>query len=131
MDKNDHTAFQVSDMDAAVRFYTGSLGLRLIFRDVNHEEQEAYAFLELEGGNLELIQTLDQPFVRPELKPPYCPHFALETTDMAKVLAMIADKNLTVIKGPLEVPGEEKWIYICDPDHNVIEYIQWIKGKPG
>jgi hypothetical protein len=26
-----------------------------------------------------------------------------------------------------EVEGEEKWIYISDPDNNVIEYIQWLK----
>jgi lactoylglutathione lyase len=130
MNKNDHTAFQVSDMDAAIHFYTGSLGLRLLFRDVNQDEQEAFAFLELEGGSLELIQVLDRPFIKPPLKSPYCPHFAIGTDDMAKVLAMISAKNLTVIKGPLEVPGEEKWIYISDPDNNVIEYIQWVKQKP-
>jgi lactoylglutathione lyase len=129
MNKNDHTAFQVSDMDAAIQFYTGSLGLRLLFREINQEEREAFAFLELGGGNLELLQLLDQPFVKPVIKPPYCPHLALETEDMSQVLEMIAAKGLTVIKGPLEVPGEERWIYISDPDHNVIEYIQWIAKK--
>ena len=129
MRKNDHTAFQVSDMDAAIQFYTESLGLRLLFREINHEEREAFAFLELDGGNLELLQLLDQPFVKPVIKPPYCPHLALETEDMSQVLEMIAAKGLTVIKGPLEVPDKERWIYISDPDHNVIEYIQWIARK--
>jgi len=50
MNKNDHTAFRVSDLDVAIRFYTESLGLRLLFRNVNNEEHEAYAFLQLEGG---------------------------------------------------------------------------------
>jgi lactoylglutathione lyase len=125
MHKNDHTAFRVSDLDAAIRFYTESLGLRLLFRSVNHKEQEAYAFLELEGGNLELLQTLNAAFPRPEIEPPYCPHLALETDDMAKVQDMISQKGIEVVKGPLEIPGQEKWLYISDPDNNVVEYIEW------
>ncbi|MBU0491273.1 MAG: VOC family protein [Chloroflexi bacterium] len=129
MNRNDHTAFQVSDMDAAIRFYTESLGLRLLFRSVNPEEQEAYAFLKLEGGNLELIQKLNVPFAKPQITPPYCPHFALETDDMAQVLQMISEKGISIVKGPLEIPGEEKWIYVSDPDNNVIEYIEWTSRK--
>ena len=52
-------AFEVSNMEASIRFYTQVLGLRLLFRKVNREEGEDYAFLELDGGNLELIQRLD------------------------------------------------------------------------
>jgi len=131
MNKNDHTAFRVSDLDAAIRFYTESLGLRLLFRSINHEEQEAYALLELEGGNLELIQTLNAPFVRPNIGPPYCPHLALGTEDISKVLGMVRAKGIGVVKGQLEIPGQEKWLYISDPDNNVIEYIEWgsTKGK--
>ena len=126
--KNDHMAFEVSDMNESLTFYTQTLGLRLLFRNVNTEEQEDYAFLELEGGNLELIQRLDgEPFVTPAIKPPYCPHLALATEDMAQTLKMIGEHHITVVKGPLEIEGAEKWIYISDPDNNVIEYIQWLK----
>jgi len=129
MAKNDHTAFQVSDMDAAIRFYTGSLGLRLKSRNVNQQEQEAYAFLELEGGNLELIQKLDRPFTRPKIEPPYCPHFAIGTDNMAQVVEMSARKGIRVVAGPLEIPGAEKWIYLADPDNNLIEFIEWVSEK--
>jgi lactoylglutathione lyase len=129
MNKTDHTAFQVSNLDEAIHFYVESLGLYLQFRSVNQAEQEAFAFLELEGGNLELIQKLDQPFVKPHLAPPYCPHFALEVDDMAQVLEMIDAKEIPVVKGPLEIPGEERWIYISDPDNNVIEYIEWTSKR--
>ena len=129
MNKNDHTAFRVSDMDAAIRFYTESLGLRLLFRGVNDEQHEAYAFLELDGGNLELIQTTNALYPKPEIEPPYCPHFALETEDMAQVLEMVKAKGIHIVKGPLENPGEEKWLYLSDPDNNVIEYIEWTSKK--
>jgi catechol 2,3-dioxygenase-like lactoylglutathione lyase family enzyme len=131
MAKNDHTAFQVSDMDSAIRFYTKCLGLRLISSNVNPAEQEAYSFLELEGGNLELIQKLDRPFRPPEIEPPYCPHFAIETGDMAQVVDMAKRNGIRIVAGPLEVPGEEKWIYLSDPDNNVIEYIEWSRKKRG
>jgi catechol 2,3-dioxygenase-like lactoylglutathione lyase family enzyme len=126
--KNDHMAFEVSNMDASIQFYTQTLGLRLLFRNVNAEEQEDYAFLELAGGNLELIQRLDgEPFVKPAIKPPYCPHLALTSEDMAQTLQMIEEHRIPVVKGPLEIAGAEKWIYISDPDNNILEYIQWLK----
>ena len=128
MVKNDHVAFAVLNMDESIQFYTQALGLRLLSRNVNAEEREDYAFLELEGGNLELIQRLDgEPFEKRKIEPPYCPHLALATDDMAETLKVIQEKHIPIIKGPLEIEGAEKWIYISDPDNNVIEYIQWLK----
>lgn len=127
MIKQDHVAFQVSNMDKSLQFYTETVGLRLVFRNVNTEEQEDYAFLELDGGNLELIQRLDnEPFEKPQIKPPFCPHLALTTDDMTRTLRAIEEKHISVVKGPLEIAGAERWIYISDPDNNVIEYIQWL-----
>ena len=128
MVKNDHMAFRVSNMDESIQFYTQTLGLRLLFRNINADVQEDYAILELEGGNLELIQRLSgEPFEAPEIKPPYCPHLAFTTDDMDATLKMIQEKHISVVTGPLEIEGAEKWIYIHDPDNNVIEYIQWLR----
>jgi lactoylglutathione lyase len=126
--RNDHTAFEVSNMDYSIQFYTHVLGLRLLFRHVNADEHEDYAFLELQGGNLELIQRLDgAPFVKRAIAPPYCPHLALATDDMDATLRRIEEHAIPVVKGPLEIAGAERWIYVRDPDDNVIEYIQWLK----
>jgi lactoylglutathione lyase len=128
--KNDHVAFRVSNMEKALAFYTQALGLHLLSRSTNAAEREEYAFLELEGGNLELIQRLaEEPFLKPTIRPPYCPHFAIVTDDMAKTTAMIKAAQIPIVKGPLEIAGEETWIYISDPDNNVIEFIQWLKPR--
>jgi len=127
MMKNDHLAFEISNMDQSIRFYTEVLGLRLLFRKVNEEEKEEYAFLDLDGGNLELLQQLGgEPFTKPTIKPSYCPHLAIATEDMTQTIRMIEENHIPIIKGLLE-NAESKWIYISDPDNNIVEYIQWVK----
>jgi lactoylglutathione lyase len=126
----DHTAFQVSDMVAAIAFYVDKLGFALSFRATNVEEGEEYAFLTLGDLRLELIQDLKLvDYRKPEIKPPYCPHLAIETGDMQGVVAQLQRNGVPIIRGPLAIEGEETWVYFADPDHNVLEYIQWFKKK--
>jgi len=122
----DHVALPVSDVDAALHFYGELLGLKFMFREVDPVEQEDFAYFELEGGNLELLKSLAHPFEKPEIKPPYTPHLALATADMNATLRMIQAQGLQLIKGPLKIEGKVTWLYIADPDNNVIEFVQWL-----
>ena len=122
----DHVAVPVSDMEAALQFYGEELGLKFMFREVDPVEQEDFAYFEAEGGNLELLKSLAHPFDRPDLKPPYCPHLALATYDMDATLRLIQERGLHLIKGPLKIEGKVTWLYIADPDNNVIEFVQWL-----
>ena len=125
----DHVAVPVSDMDAALQFYGEKLGLKFMFREVDAVEQEDFAYFELEGGNLELLKSLAHPFEKPDIRPPYCPHLALATADMAATLKMIQEQRLRLIKGPLRIEGKVTWLYIADPDNNVIEFVQWFDRR--
>jgi catechol 2,3-dioxygenase-like lactoylglutathione lyase family enzyme len=125
MGVHDHTAFQVSDLDLAIDFYVSKLGFDLAFRSVNQVEQEAYAFLTLGDLRLELIQHLGSPYSKPSVHPPYCPHLAIQTTDMGQAMARLKEAKVPILRGPLAIEGEESWVYFCDPDNNVLEYIQW------
>ncbi|MCI0521878.1 MAG: VOC family protein [Chloroflexi bacterium] len=129
MGQFDHVAFQVGDMDAAIAFYVEKLGFSLLSRNVNAAEQEEYSFLTLGDVRLELLRHTGEEYTRPQLKAPYCPHLALETDDMPGVLARLQAAGVSLLRGPLEIPGEETWVYFADPDHNVLEYIQWYKKK--
>jgi lactoylglutathione lyase len=131
MERYDHMAFQVSSMHAAIRFYTETLGFALASRAVSEEEGEEYAFLTLGDVRLELLQDLrETAYHRPQIKPPYCPHLAIETDDMAQAMARLRDMDVPIIRGPLEIPSKETWVYFADPDHNVLEYIQWFEKRP-
>lgn len=127
--KFDHGAFQVSDIYKAIDFYIKKLGFTLCFQGVNHEEQEAYAFLEMGEAKIELIQDLVSPYQIPSIKKPYCPHFCLEVENMEHAVEMLKKNNINIIRGPLEIKGEETWIYFSDLDNNVLEFIQWYHKK--
>ncbi|HOE11379.1 MAG TPA: VOC family protein [bacterium] len=128
----DHFAFEVSDLKKSVEFYTNQLGLKLLSTNIDEEHHEAFAFIELGGGNLELLQMLDEdnkplPILeKKEFHPLYCPHLAMKTRDMDKLVRSLREKNLSIVKGPLEIPGTVRWLYLADPDNNILEFVQWL-----
>ncbi len=128
--KLDHVAFQVSSMERALKFYIEILGLELMFDKVSKEHQERFAFLKLEGGNLELLEKHDEngnplPYSPSTPCPPYCPHVAIGTDDLDGLIRRLAEQKISILKGPLEIEGKVRWLYFCDPDKNVLEYVQW------
>jgi catechol 2,3-dioxygenase-like lactoylglutathione lyase family enzyme len=91
---------------------------------------EEYVFLALGDLRLELIQDLNRAaYQKPDIKPPYCPHLAIETDNMERAVARLREEGVPIIRGPLAIEGEETWVYFADPDNNVLEYIQWYKKK--
>jgi len=125
--KNDHIAFQVADLDQAIEFYAGVFGMELMFRQVDAEHGEAFAYFALDGGNLELLQRLDAPAPKPpEPQAPWCPHLALKADDLDAVVYMLKNKGVPIVNGPLEIPNRVRWLYTADPDGNIIEFVQWL-----
>jgi catechol 2,3-dioxygenase-like lactoylglutathione lyase family enzyme len=128
----DHVAVAVSDLDAAISFYTGKLGMRLLFRTIDEAHHEAFCFLQLDGANLELLQSLDdqnrpRPYSPPPIREPYCPHVAIAADDLDTLVAeWRKDGGIPIIKGPMEIPDKVRWVYIHDPDNNIIEFVQWL-----
>jgi catechol 2,3-dioxygenase-like lactoylglutathione lyase family enzyme len=128
MPKLDHIALEVSNLDRAIEFYTEKLGFILKSKSTNEEQQEDYCFLKSEGTSLELISDLKKSYSEEhKIQRPYCPHICFETDDMEKTINELRAKNIEIIRGPLEIAGEETWVYFSDPDGNVLEYIEWYK----
>ena len=128
MPKLDHIALEVSNLDSAIKFYTEKIGFNLESRAINEEQQEEFCFLKSDDTCLELISDLKKTYgEKKKIQRPYCPHICFVTDDMDKTLKELKTKNIQIIRGPLEIAGEETWIYFADPDGNVLEYIQWYK----
>jgi catechol 2,3-dioxygenase-like lactoylglutathione lyase family enzyme len=129
--KLDHVALRVADLARAIQFYQEQIGLSLLFQQVDESHHEAFAFLELDGGNLELLQVLDEtnapmPYTPAPPARGYCPHVALGTEDMEDMLTLFEREGIPILKGPLEIPGQVRWIYVLDPDQNILEFVQWL-----
>lgn len=127
--KLDHAALQVKNMDGAIAFYTEKLGFGLNHRAINEDEQEEYAFISSGDVRIELIKDLTNNYEPGPLKKPYCPHLCMEVDDMKAALTSLELMNIQILRGPLTIENEETWVYFSDPDHNVLEYIQWYNKK--
>ena len=126
----DHVAFRVANLDSAIEFYTGALGMILLNQQVDREHQEAFAFLNLDGYRIELLMSLDEngeplPYDPPSPTEPFCPHLAVSVDDLDAELDEIVRGGAKHVKGPMEIPGMVRWAYVADPDANVIELMQW------
>jgi catechol 2,3-dioxygenase-like lactoylglutathione lyase family enzyme len=130
--KLDHVAVRVRDLDAAISFYTGKLGMQLLFRTIDEAHREAFCFLQLEGANLELLQSLDdqgrpERYSPPPIREPYCPHLAIAADDLDTLMAEWRKVGgIRIVKGPMEIPDRVRWVYIRDPDNNIIEFVEWL-----
>ncbi|RKR82017.1 methylmalonyl-CoA epimerase [Mucilaginibacter gracilis] len=127
--KFDHAALQVQNMDRAIAFYTEKLGFTLNHRAINQEEQEEYAFISAGNVRIELIQDLTNDYTLPILKKPFCPHLCVEVEDLEVAVRDLEAMEIPILRGPLEIENEETWVYFSDPDHNVLEFIQWYNKK--
>ncbi len=125
----DHIAFQVSDMDSSISFYTQKLGFKFCIKYRDEEEHEEFALLKYGNTDLELIKDLKIEYQKPVIKKPYCPHLAIEIDDMESAFKTLQENNINIIKGPQKLRDEETWVYFSDPDNNILEYIQWHKKK--
>ena len=126
----DHFAFEVADLDASIRFYVDRLGFVETWRHRNDEEAEECVFLTAGDVRLELLTRLEKgKFQRREIGRPHCPHLAIAVDDMDAAVANLTEKEVPILRGPLIVEGEVRWLYFADLDNNIIEFVQWLKEK--
>jgi lactoylglutathione lyase len=123
----DHLGFQVSSMDASLRFYTEKLGFTLVSREVNPDSGLEFAFIKLDDVSVELLKAAGRDYRPPAIEPPYCPHLAMPVDDMARAVAKLEQGGVQIIGGPWVHEGVSTWMYFADPDNNILEYIQWLK----
>tara|TARA_A100001037_G_scaffold234007_1_gene212708 strand:- start:1559 stop:1975 length:417 start_codon:yes stop_codon:yes gene_type:complete len=128
MIKLDHIAVGVSNLDAAIDFYEQKIGLKFLFKKVDEAHGEAFAYLEMEGGRLELLQSLHLTKHRAVDDHSFCPHMAFASNDLYATEKDLRKKQVVLLKGPMEIPGMVRWLYAADLDGNVLEFVQWVKG---
>ena len=131
MIKLDHVAVEVSNLEAAIDFYEQKIGLKFLFKKVDKAHGEAFDYLEMEGGRLELLQSLRLKKIRATENQTFCPHIAFASNDIYATEQQLLKKHVLILKEPMEFDGTVRWLYAADLDGNVLEFVQWLKQKNG
>lgn len=124
--KFDHCALQVTNLDAAIEFYTKKLGFLLLSIDVSEQHKIKYAFLDLNGSKIELLEDLNAHFTKPNISAPFCPHYCIEVENMDTAVNILKENGIEIVSGPTACVAGELLVYFKDPDGNTFEYIQWL-----
>ena len=49
--------------------------------------------------------------------------------DMDAAVANLTEHDVPILRGPLSIEGEVRWLYFADLDNNIIEFVQWLQNK--
>ena len=122
-----YVAYHVSDIDRALAFYVGVLGLREQMRIplADGEHEVVLGFPEGKGGGLILMWNTQR-------KAPYAlgdgySRFILNVSDVDGAVALLAAKGTRIVSQPTDA-GPMRFAMIADPDGYVIELLQLKRG---
>ncbi len=138
-----HTCILVSDFKKAIRFYRDLLGLKVEKTRVVAGPDAARTFhkkaVSLEYAKLSppgWPQGRPAPFELhcwhfPKLRPKKeCGHVSFTVEDMDRTYKRLRARGVRFLSGPSCMPsGKSKLCFACDPDGNLIEFIEDIKRK--
>ncbi|WDD99939.1 VOC family protein [Thalassomonas actiniarum] len=122
----NHVGLRVTDLEVTRSFYE-KLGFKFIVGPVG---PEPVAIMEHPCGvniNFILNSDDDKPLNQlMDITPKHTgyTHIALEVEDLIKVQSALTDLGCVITEGPITVPSGASFIFIRDPDKNVIEFHQ-------
>ena len=124
--KINHIGIRVSKLDIARAFYE-KLGFEFIIGPIG---PEPVAIMEHPSGvNINFIlnaspESDTNMLMDLSIKHTGYTHMALEITDIESVQRQLAEKNIAITEGPIVLPEGAMFIFVRDPDGNVIELHQ-------
>ena len=124
IERINHVGLRITDLEVTRSFYE-KLGFLFLVGPVG---PEPVAIMEHPSGvNINFIlnstdtETLNRLMDVPDKHTGYT-HIALEVSDLASVQEQLESMNYTVTEGPIVTPEGASFIFIRDPDDNVIEF---------
>ncbi|ROS05578.1 lactoylglutathione lyase [Sinobacterium caligoides] len=120
----NHIGIRVSDLETSREFYE-KIGFEFIVGPVG---PEPVAVMEHPSGiNINFILNANQADLENVLmdtpvKHTGYTHMALEITDIDSVKSQLESKNIPITGGPITLPDGATFIFVRDPDSNVIEF---------
>lgn len=120
----NHIGIRVSNLDKAREFYE-KIGFDFIVGPIG---PEPVAIMEHPSGiNINFIlnankESVENVLMDIPLKHTGYTHMALEITNLESVKSQLESKNIPITGGPITLPDGATFIFVRDPDSNVIEF---------
>lgn len=133
LNKISHLGIAVKDLDAVLKFYSGSLGLTCTGQEAVASQKVKVAFLPLGQTNIELLESTDPdgPIAKfIENRGEGVHHIAIEVDDIEQALAELKAKGVRLIDEVPRVGAHDAKIAFIHPkaSHGVlIELCQYAK----
>lgn len=126
------THIQVSDLETAMEFYGGTLGLEL--GTIAEQRRIAFYFVSDPDGTRSMLGLWEASDISPD-------HFAFRAAedDIDRMQSFLADREIEPVEAlgisPVEQPLVHPWmpaaaIYFEDPDGNQVELIADLSAEP-
>jgi lactoylglutathione lyase len=117
-----HTMLRVRDLDAALDFFVGKLGLRELRRDAHEAGRYTLVFLgtgaEGDAAQIELTYNWDQKEAYPVGR--FFGHLAFEVDDIYETCGRLREQGVTILRPP----RDGHMAFIKSPDGHSIELLQ-------
>jgi methylmalonyl-CoA/ethylmalonyl-CoA epimerase len=130
----DHIAIAVNDIDAALEFFSDTLGLEVGHTDVEEEQGVVVAFLPLGESELELIEpVVDQSGVAKWLsgRGPGLHHLCLEVSDLDAALARLHERGVQMIDDEAYIGAGGRRIAFIHPHAAYGVLVELYEEMPG
>jgi methylmalonyl-CoA epimerase len=122
IERFDHVAIQVRDLERSLSFYMGTLGLKLEEKAEIPERKLNKALLMVGSGRIELLEYENRPV--PTADGPVV-HIALEVQNIEEALAELSKEGVSLEdRKPREIGGGMKIAFLRGPDQELIELVE-------
>jgi lactoylglutathione lyase len=123
-----HTMLRVLDLDAALDFFVGKLGLREARREVNERGRFTLVFLETgasgDGAQIELTHNWDEKNAYPMGR--FFGHLAFEVDDVYATCDRLAGRGVDILRPP----RDGHMAFVKSPDGQSVELLQRGAAQP-
>lgn len=126
-----HAAFRIRDLQSALDFYCGTLGLQEAFRlDRDGEPSPWIVYLRIAPNQfLELFPGAEGE-VKPRSRAAGYNHLCLVVDDLQALTEKLSSQGIRITSGPKQGMDSNWQAWIDDPDGNAIELMQISSDSP-